>query len=795
MLADWAVSVEQVMSKVVKLWPDSYFKSKLDMEYSRLVETGLQLSASERAPLHVGRNGLEHPGVKFPIAWPDLKDDLFLMLDYAKPVGTLRYRFSDDLTLNAEKAIAQLYCERCAADFRAVIDAGVKFYGLSGASQLRSYPAALALFLKKVDSELGPLEGCYTLFNRVALDASKPDAFAKVFKTRLESWLMTVPEHAEEHADQLFPYVKHVLRNWRPVKQLAFKTFLLTRSLWAKAGATDQVTPAGLQHSKAAWAYSLSDDELWAWWLANKDASVRWKVFVKPDEVAAFRLIINSDTVTYLKCAYVSFLCEGSLRDGNMFAFASPERKLQIITNIQDALARGEHGVAFDASNWDGTITHAILRRTISLLVANVHDADAGLANLTAQTLSALIALPDGRELVAVNGLGSGYRWTTLLNSVINEALQWKTAADAGLRWTQVSTLGDDVVAVSPKPFSLQQAAKAYAEAGFKLNVSKSKAGQHEVEFLKQRIVPGRVSGVPLRALRAIMFSSSAEGEESDTVWQQRNALWAKFAARMGGAVSYLFPHMVRDLHGASRMMRPLTKYVHVWLATSAALGGGGWLDETVVVWRPTQVAPVEFSEKQELLVADIVGRQDNKWRMFELNWVKGMRQRAETLITGVEETGSVLAVARIVETLSLSKSKLPLYLVIGEFLSGVAVPQGALHDSVMSVIAGCDNRRDVLAVADALERDMPLVSKRLKYICGRWQWSGARDVLRGRLPTSVSARAAFSLGDMGSELLAPFVANTTMLAAPRSAGSLQLALTAVPVLRLVGTRGWRVMR
>lgn len=769
---------------------------KLDkMRAYHLHDAYSHFSSTEGEGQHQGRNGLWHPALNVAaVTLPDLKADIDLMLAYAKPVGRPRFKFSDNLIENATKAINSLYCEGCAREFAALIQRVTNHYNLHDYKILPAYNCALALILKKIDAKLQALEGSYTLFNRLSLRQDVPGAFAAVFEKRLNSWLLTKPENSAAHAASLKPYIQAVLSKWRPIRTVSFKTWLLTRSYWARSGATDQVTWPGLSHTKASWAYSLTDDELWAWWLEHKDDDVRWKVFVKPDEVASFRLIVNSDTVTYLKMAYVSYLCESSLKGSGMFAFEDSAGKLSLMTRIQDALARGEWGVAFDGSGWDECITEDLITITVSELIKDVQDREAGLDTLQRQLKTALVDLPNGKEIKPINGLASGLRWTTLINSVINMALQLKTATDAGVRWTVVSTLGDDVVALTATKFSLEDAAKAYSSAGFKLNVSKSHAGPGRVEFLKQYIIPGRVSGVPLRALRAIMFSSSSEMEDAETLWHQRNMLWAKFAARMGGAVAYMFPHIRRDFAGAARSLRPLLKYLNIWLSSSAALGGGGWLDNAEFEWRGVgydRGGGESLSSKRKDLVARVVRTQTNKFG-FEREWVRGMRQRAESLLTGDDEVGSILAVAKIVEAVGIGSSKLAQYLLQSEFQAGVVVPAGALHDSVVTVLDGCQSRVEVKAVEVALRAEMPDVSARLRYVLNRWAWSGASAVIRGRLPTGLSARTMFMAGDMGAELLAPLVVNTAMAAAPRGGSATDFARVTVPVLKLVGTRGWR---
>lgn len=725
-------------------------------------------------------------------------------LEFAEFTGTQRYRFSPHIVDNAIKAVSVLYCAHCANTFLTIIRSILSIYPTikiptrkilkpiktntsidstthdSSETQSSDHKApeyspllgcsvslpALAFVLKKVDADLGALEGCYTLFNRLRL-TSHPTAFDHVFTPRVTKWLKTVPEGAAVHAERLRPYIKLVLADVKQTRRVSFNDFLVSRSLWAGPGATDQKVPRGYSHSKGAWAFNTTDRDLQRWWLRHRDEPVQWRVFVKPDEVAAFRLIVNTDSVTYLKMAYASYLFEASLNSSELWAFANSKTKFDLLTTIMVDMAEGASGAAFDGSGWDESITHPLINVVVEEILKKVPSADpaSGLATLLQQLNTATITLPTGESFVPVNGLASGLRWTTLINSVVNRALQYLVSDETGVHFNVVSTLGDDVVATTHDALDLEVAAKAYASAGFKLNVSKSRVAKGSVEFLKQHITHNRAAGVPLRALRAILFGSAElEMDASISVLNQRAALWAKYISRVSCNPTPWLQHVFNDAKGALHRPDLAREPFFTWLATSAALGGGGFSDKTEYIYRHQEVP-----DKTGGLVP--VVRATDYWRVAPHCWHDSVVDRMKGYSNDKQASQTFTETAKL--PINLRSLTFPIFntLFMATIRDGVPQTAGLLHDSVEFTLKGVRTRREAVDLAYELRRVDPRAAEAVRQIVRSNVWSVASQILKGGLGlTGVSASTLFARGEMLAEVLAPFVVSTAMRAIPKLA-------------------------
>lgn len=103
--------------------------------------------------------------------------------------------------------------------------------------------------------------------------------------THIDSWSLFTLDHNVERLEDL---------NWNDYQQLL--------SLFDSRPAC----AARITHTKAGFAYSQSDEQLLEWWRANRSAAFKARVFIKPDETAALRLIVLTDQVSYIKSAYVN---------------------------------------------------------------------------------------------------------------------------------------------------------------------------------------------------------------------------------------------------------------------------------------------------------------------------------------------------------------------------------------------------------------------------------------------------------------------------------------------------------
>lgn len=468
---------------------------------------------------------------------------------------------------------------------------------------------SLPVTLKLVEAKVPLVKGVYTLFNKLSsrTDLTPSDTFEQLHRKRLDKWLFTdsSPNKSEEFYEKFRVHVKHIFgeANIEKKRRLRFENFILNRNVWATAGATSDKDHfvKGAPKTKRTWAYSMSDKEL----LSNVREGLKTTPtlgIVEKDEPGAVRLVILDDNYTYLLMSYVSYHLDRHLGAvPGLYNYKSNDQKLKTWMGLSEMRELGTTGVSIDYSGWDegidlkmqNIILEEMRNRMSGFLGEEIFDMIKFRMNNNHLDLEKYGL---GKRRI-INGVPSGSRWTTLLNSICNLAINRIAINELGLIVYNLNVLGDDVVLQTYDLAGAKRYMDLVSSYGFTINELKSHISR-DVEFLKITISDNGPRGVPLRAVRAIMWGSEDEAASMGdpmSVMNQRVDLWIKYFSRNPGAYQEMkFRRMVvDDLNGAVSVISKTR--IKELLHSPRALGGLGlFVDQQLSTFSRFKSKPVE---------------------------------------------------------------------------------------------------------------------------------------------------------------------------------------------------------
>lgn len=633
--------------------------------------------------------------------------------------------------------------------------------------------SAYAYCLKKSTAELGSLSEIYSLFNRIE-PINEQEVFEKLLNSRVNKWLFK-----ESEAN---PRIRARIKQQFTLKRAIGGTiddFIVNRDLWATPGAIDLPVNSPFNHTKAGFAYSMTDKELREYYHAHEHEQPIWRVFVKRDEIAGSRTIVLTDFITHVKLSFLLYYVEGQLANSeHYYNYWTGTKRLQHINSVRELLAKGWWSIATDQSGFDESIHKQYIDDVVSILVDGVVMTDQtskeSIATLRWQLSNALIEDPitqiatEGmtqiqkrkwlieNNRVLLNGLASGLRITTLVNSVVNTALQTEILEALNILYAELVALGDDSRSLSAmKPDLLAMADEAKL-LGFTLNMRKSKISKFESEFLKQTTTPLFTAGDPIRALRALLFGSSElERDHATPIMKQRAGLWAKFIVRMQLPWDLFFDAMYFDYSHAVR--KPMSKQEYkVWLSTASPYGGGGF-DLT---------ATHSYREKQTTETIRTPPNNVTPPRVLDTDtWRRGLSARLRSVSRKQPQIQTVE-----IEKVLLSKQRFTssALLIMSQVYRLPKLPMQA-HDAISNVIKGIRSKKDMMLVLPQIAKISIHYSSVLLSMYNSMGWRNALSVASSTIASGTTSPAiSFALGESTAELFSDIILNTALFLAPR---------------------------
>jgi hypothetical protein len=388
---------------------------------------------------------------------------------------------------------------------------------------------------------------------------------------------------------------------WRqPKKEPLTWDQWLASGTWGTTGATDSIIPLlevktkeGYKTSKSAKTKNATliaqDWQHYSPYL-NKLRPQTNKVTIKPDEAPnKTRLIVSGDNVNYLLMAYVSTWFEDHISGDVSSLFKNSKQMANMWMNMASSCDDDlTVKTPIDQSHFDHHATAEMIyismlsileicpdgsdvQKAMQQIIENIFDVDAE------ATFDA-----GGSKLKVSwrNGVPSGWRWTALIDTMINYA-QFETAkaiivslgspTDVALQLFQ----GDDVNLGTWGYNGAVRIVRTYALTGLEVNASKFFSDTVRDEFLRR---VGRrgfgVAGYPARTTHSLLWKSPNAVRGVDRPLAEMMENWLVYKRR--GATDLMYEHMVNDMHGATKISH---EEIKEWINTPTSVGGGGLFD------------------------------------------------------------------------------------------------------------------------------------------------------------------------------------------------------------------------
>nr|BDB32683.1 RNA-dependent RNA polymerase [Rosellinia necatrix megatotivirus 1] len=400
---------------------------------------------------------------------------------------------------------------------------------------------------------------------------------AKLYAEDIKSWLLESEKsrHYVEGSELKFlsefeKSVEVLLANDAPKNGLTIKQFLNDPSKWAVSGSAKGVelprldNGRKLRKTKRAAGFLLQYEELRA--AFDRDVSDNY-VFDKK-EPNRNRPVINSDLGMYLKMSYLDDLVYKMVSEE--YSQCSP-----IFKNF-DYLADKTYQVKhigrknriclpLDQSGFERQTSFAMLDKILSVIERRLAYDDiesrqtvklirSGIFNSTLHFDDAPEI--DGQRII--NGLSSGWKWTALINTIINLAEFITCARLLDLQYHNLCALGDDTRVQLKSYADARAVLDWYKSASIDINEKLAIMSHTCDEFLRKvtqydPITKRRwVSGYYNRMLVAIMYKNPKSADPADVNEAIETCVsnWMQLFSRIGDAskVAKLEQHLYSDV-------------------------------------------------------------------------------------------------------------------------------------------------------------------------------------------------------------------------------------------------------
>lgn len=426
-------------------------------------------------------------------------------------------------------------------------------------------------------------------------------------KERFDKWMFTKREHTIDGDEELFykEFEKSADRILSKFdvgkinnKFITLEEFIKEVGLWGTSGSMfGMELPKDFKDKikKNKWGLAFSVEGVK---MVNEvlDAikykkNVYYKSMQK-NESTNVRYVVVADMVTYFIEAYISYFIEDSIGAiPSLYSFKSNRYKLNWFEKRKLKLLLKKHILDIDYSGWDENITLRML--AIVILKLKLKTQRSFLDNMFDFLIHAVYnSYLDGEKIE--NGLGSGRRWTTLLNSLINAIIsdmairmsnnQMDDLDAVGTESIDLGVVGDDMDGVFESIDAIMRYIKALDSMNFSINKLKSKVDLPE--FLKINYGLLGVSESPFRMLRSVLYSTEDERDQSKS--EQVNSRLDNWAKILGRLNSYfrLQGEAIPEPVGLTELIigdiwhvldkKYSRKYIYRFLQSPSTVGGGG---------------------------------------------------------------------------------------------------------------------------------------------------------------------------------------------------------------------------
>lgn len=475
-------------------------------------------------------------------------------------------------------------------EFDAIL-AGVKGCGESE-RQIRVYLKALGEYYKAMGDDASPywrffvnLEtfGGYQLSDEGWADDVRDWVTGETGVTRDARW-------REDYLRGLKEFVRLEFSGENKDPDLDFFSFLADPRKWATSGSTHLRKPVKwskrgrtgkLQFSKWVAALAHSTTELYEY---AKRKSPQYNKVIKKRETGKVRAVVGGDDALYLKMAYFSSkfekLATGTLTSLFMTSSQQVEMWGSIVNGIRN---RSRVACPVDQSSFDHMVDMDMILDVLTVLepFCTRTDEDTELFSAVRFAIqNGVVELKDGGrsgQIVIEKGVISGWRWTALIDSMVNygewfannAAVQRRTGFSA----SNVVVQGDDDVMRVPNAATGVLLLDQYAQVGLKVNAAKNFIASTRDEYLRYVADKDGVRGYPARAVNSLLWRNPISADPPKGPWRVPEIVssWLTLFSRTGREDYDL---MLMDIVNATGINAQVLK---TWLHTPVVFGGLGF--------------------------------------------------------------------------------------------------------------------------------------------------------------------------------------------------------------------------
>jgi hypothetical protein len=182
----------------------------------------------------------------------------------------------------------------------------------------------------------------------------------------------------------------------------------------------------------------------------------------------------------------------------------------------------------------------------------------------------------EGRTLQWRNGILSGYKFTALLDSILNRAESRYVCERLSIKPIFEVYQGDDATMGFSKPVNVVALADEYSKIGLVVNPSKTWHSTGITEYLHEIYYKGMVLGFPARSFKAVAWSSPITGSGGTFGSAKTRALLSTFLMCQRRGLNVL-PMVWRFMKTLG--LKDEVKF-QAWVRTPVYFGGFGMGDD-----------------------------------------------------------------------------------------------------------------------------------------------------------------------------------------------------------------------
>lgn len=311
-------------------------------------------------------------------------------------------------------------------------------------------------------------------------------------------------------------------------------------------------------------------------------------------ETKKVREVVSSDLETHWKMDYISQMFLDPLSHGSKLSTLSMSSEDTVDMWTSSAKFTGSVRCPLDQSAFDQEQT----RDMIVLLVTKIRDLI--LVKISASSVDPVpvrkifddtiygmshgYVLVDGIKIPYRNGVLSGWRWTAMVDSLLNAATFYVPllANDMLPSLISVVSQGDDIKSDFNNWITPVVVWHDIQRAGFLVNPGKFFIADDRDEFLRKIIMPNIVDAYPARAVNSIFFRNPVNMPPAPGAVRVGEMLsqWNLFLGRLGVSIGMLkdttyWGMVLQDIASANEVY---PTDVDNWMHTPISLGGGGFV-------------------------------------------------------------------------------------------------------------------------------------------------------------------------------------------------------------------------